>query len=448
MSLTAAVPHAHLVYPIEYRVRVENSGLESQAKEVFQTHTSSFFEWVHWANENVVLLPFRAFLHCKSYVKQPFPGENKGGSPWRDTGVKAAAFFGGIVMSLPAIPSLVMGLAIRSLEHGYRPFMSYYRNPDLADSPPPVLTQETPLHIGSLNVSLTPSSVNIEMDLRPPLVRAEELACSLVEDPNRPTILFIEEGWHEDALRHLCIRLRGVYPHIIHSVAPHILGMSSGIALFSLYPLESVEYLRFGEMVYTHRLPARGILKICLRTACGTPLYIYGGIHTQSMEGYEYAQSRLYQVRQLAALVTQDAQKNKCMQAIIGDLNTTAIDLHGYDNRGQAEQPVFDAVEASFNDAFLKDHAPITGERISGSPYFLEADNNRMNLALPEPTASWYDGPYLAPEEMQCIQQELDADAKLHHYPNRQPLPGKAVTTRSVWGTPAWFHEQSAQRAR
>lgn len=445
---TCAIPSAHRVYPIEYHFKVDKIQLERHACATYCTHTSLFPEWIHWANENYVLLAFSAFLHCKSYFHQPFPGADKKAAPWCHIGVKGAAFVGGIIMLLPALPSLIMGLTIRAFEHGYRPFLSYYVNPDVQGGSLPALTQDNPLHIGALNVSLTPSSVNIEMDMRPALERAEELARSLIEDPSRPTILFIEEGWNEEALRHLCERLKSIYPHIIHSVAPHLLGMSSGIGLFSLYPFENVEYVRFGQMIFSHRLPARGILKVSVRTACGEPLYIYGGIHTQSMEGYDYCQARLYQIRQLAKLVADDAARERCMQAVIGDFNVSVVDLHGFDNRGQAEQQALDMLHTYFNDPFLKDHDLETGTRTTGSPYFLEDDNRRMGVHLPEPSASWYDGPFSSAADIAATEQELDADAKRHGFPSRQLLPGKAITGSPVWGTPAWFAQQSAMRAR
>lgn len=443
----ASIPSALHVYPTEYHVRIEKSDLEKNVSAVFHTHLSPRMEWIHDINEKFIFKPFKAFLHCKSYFYQPYPGENKNVATQYKLGVKLAAFVGCIIMALPAFPSLVLGLAIRAAEHKYRPFLSYYKS--LPQNAPPVLelSQGNPLHIGSLNVSLTPASVNIEMDMRCPMQRAEEIACSLLEDPHRPQVLFIEEGWHEDALRHLCIRLKTVYPHIIHSVAPHVLGMSSGIAVFSIYPFEQLEYVRFGEMVFTHRLPARGFLKVCLLDAKGEKIYLYGGIHTQSMEGYAYAQARLHQVKQLVRRVALDGSQEKCMQAIIGDFNMTLMDLHGYDNRGQAEQPVLEAMETCFTDPFLQDH-DVFGNRKQGTPFFLEHDNKRMGLQLPEPQGSWYDGPFTEPHEIQAIQKPLNQEAIRYGFPTRKCLPERAITQKPVWGTPEWFTEQPAQRAR
>lgn len=435
LLLTALpVPKAHLVYPKPYVVTIDSF----EKKSTFSIHNNAFFEVLHEINERWVLLPCKTFLCAQASFVEPFPGEKKQALFWHILAKKTAALSVSLFTFTPALISLAYGMTIRALEHKYRPFLQYLQRPASVKKTV-TLDKDMPLHIAAFNVSFTPTCVNIKMDLRPPVERAIELAHSILNDSFRPEVLMIEEGWHEEALEVFCTLLSQVYPHIIYHVAPHIFGMSSGIAVFSEHEIEEVKFMRFENMIPFHSLPPRGVLRVRLATTKG-PLYLYGGIHTQSMDGFAYAQARLKQLKQLENFLEED---KGTLQVIMGDLNICLHDLYGQKN--PTEKVVLDEFHSHFDDLFLKDHDSETGLRTKGKPLFLEHDNKRMHLDLPEPVASWYDGPFTQEPYRSKNIKTLMNDCLQNGF---CPPEVCQEARESNWGTNLWFLQQNAQNPR
>jgi endonuclease/exonuclease/phosphatase family metal-dependent hydrolase len=438
LLLTSYLAAAPRTYPESLVHFVEKERL--QPKREFILHESKLVERLHWINENLIFQPFYAFIHAQAYYMQPLPGFGKELSSLRKKMREYGAFLGCCLTCTPALHSLAVGLPIRYLLHGNRPFLSYIQT-EAPEKQGIELSKEHPLHLASFNVSFTPSSVNIKMDMRPPLKRAEELASAILSLKSPPDVLMIEEGWHRESLELFCNRLGRVYPHILHSIAPQIVGMSSGCAVFSMYPIEDVKYIKFEKMPPPHDLPPRGITRIHLKAKHG-PLYIYGGIHTQSMNDIASVEARIHQIGQIAKILQEDAG---ALQVVMGDMNTTPVDMWGYNNLELPEGRVWTLLKETFDDLFARDHDPVSGIRIAGSPLFLAEDNARMGVQLPEPVASWYDGPFLQGREKSQILAEMHREFLEHGYTSPQLVREIGEVT---WGTSKWFEEQSATRAR
>jgi endonuclease/exonuclease/phosphatase family metal-dependent hydrolase len=439
-----ACPPALRLYPLPYTTSLQKEQIEAVASDRFMTHLSPHMAQLHTFNEKIALLPLRLFLHAQAYYVQPFPGQGKEANSLQHLLKKSIS---GVVAGLtffPALSSCLLSCALRAIEHGDRPFLSYLHTPKKDQHQSIHLTRDQPLHLATFNVGLTPSSLNIKMDLRPPVKRAEEIAKSLLEDPKRADILIIEEGWHEGALKVLCTQLKEVYPHILHSVAPSLTSLSSGIAVFSLFAIEEAKFLRFEKMVSTHALPPRGVLRLKFATDMG-PLFIYGGAHTQALDSHVCIQARAHQLEQLKQFVAQDKGS---LQIIMGDLNLSAIDVYGHNNFLSAEAKVLVDFHHTFDDLFLRDHDLLTGVRTSGKPIFLEMDNARMKRNFTEPCASWYDGPFAFKKEKSQAIEDLICDRCAHQLPPPQLLEGKGTAENPSWGSHLWHFEQCAQNAR
>ena len=446
LSLQGSIPRAFLFYPKTFSVKITKEELKSCATKTFETHLCQSARCAHLFTEKLLFLPFYAFIHCQAYAVQPCPGSGKETSQWKKNFIQCISRVGCVFTFFPGMHSLIWGLTLRLWTHTERPFVQYLHTPHKKESL--FLHQTKPLHVATHNVSFTPSSVNIKMDLRPPLKRAQELAESLLEDPDPPAVLMIEEGWHEEALKILCTKLQSIYPHILHSVAPGFWGMSSGIALFSKHEVEEIQYVRFKNMPIPHNIPPRGYLRVLFTSEKG-PLYIYGGVHTHSMCDYQSTRARKAQLKQLAEGVAEDAKMEPgSLQIIMGDMNTTAIDMYGHDNKTQPEGEVWRQLQDDFYDLFLADHDPISGLRTRGVPYFLKSDNQRMGLSLEEPCASWYDGPFLREPEKTAILSQMREDLSEHQIAFPLMATGKGVSKTPSWGTSGWFEEQMALNAR
>jgi endonuclease/exonuclease/phosphatase family metal-dependent hydrolase len=376
-------------------------------------HEGELAEAAHVMSETL-LLPTRWFVQAITRFKQPAPGQDKE-SVWWNRGVKVVSGFTAVGMAMQALVSLVVGLPLRWIEHGWRPFMGVLNAAPEGFRPATVrLTPEEPLHVRSANLCLVPKHVASGVDVRDPVERAQQIAQSWVSDPNRPKIVFLQEGWNEDAVKALHEGAKEVYPFGILNVAPQIVGMNASVGVLSQLPIEEVVFERYRNMVAPHSIPPRGILRVRIQTDRG-PVLFYNS-HTQSMRSEEYARARLSQLQQLNEMVARDAQSEpNVLQCIVGDLNTPT---HLEDGRPvhAEEQRVQTYLHQRFQDLFLQDH-DAQGVRTQGMPRWLNTDNGRMGLELEEPRASWYNGPM-----------------------DLYPAAG--------WGTRAWFGRQPALTTR
>lgn len=404
-SLCANCLYAKRHYPKNYTVEVSQEALTTLTTSVYSTHSTKIAALIHEAADNLWFLPLRVFLHAGAYSVEPFPGAHKEAKRWQVVCKRGAALCVCALTFMPALSSLISGTCIRFFEHCYRPFLSYFVSPNPTQERIS-LTKKHPLHLATFNVALTPSSLNIKMDLRPPRVRAKELAKSIAHDPLKADILVLEEAWHEGALKILCRELQSHYPYILHNIAPHISGLSSGIAVFSKYPIIDVKFFRFDNMISLDALPPRGVLRLLYETEKGH-LFIYGGIHTQAYDTKKCVLARKQQIDALKQFMREDAALfPDTLQIAMGDFNLSFLAI---------EAKTLQELACDFVDLFALDHHPISGLRTRAEPIFLDSDNRRMGLEFAEPCASWYDGPF---------------------------------TKDFSWGTPQWMEEQRAVNAR
>lgn len=463
-SMTS-IPQALCCYPKEYRVALANPLPHSS----YSTHKKGVCQKTHAVAENCCLVPFRACLHAHSYSATPFygynaqpcPGQGKEAPEWQK-GCKRVACCAACVLLTPlASASVCLGMGLRCVSHNNRPFMQYLQTSQT--SPQPLsLRRESPFHVATLNVGLNPSSVAIAMDLRPPHLRAHELVTSLIEDPHAPRVLMMQELWSEEGVQILATGLRRKYEHILCNIGPAVGGMSSGYFVASQYPLIQVDFTRFQAMSKAHSLPPRGILGVHFTTEENERVIVYG-FHAQSMDGKEEALIRAAQFKQIKKVVDQDQGAYPGVhQVVVGDTNTTALDQWGFSTQDQMEKPALDALRTNFEDLFLRDHHPLTGMRTSGKTTFLASDTERIfapvwpflprvaalkewlyETLLPEPTGSWYVGPF------QPIPEGLQATLAAQRLADKLPAPQAVVTPEeNTWGTSLWFYRQPVNTAR
>lgn len=407
--------YACRIYPLPFAKLLSKSMLDKVGSSRCQTHYTLSAEGLHKLSE-WVLMPTKWFAQSYYRIQNPLPGAHKD-CIWWGRAVRVSCLAVMAITSIPAIVCGVIGLTLRAIDHGKRPLVSYLESFDPANSIPRIdCTEANPFHMRTANLALTPTSVAHSIDLRPPLVRAREIGESIMGDSMAPSFIMAQEGWNEDASEALCAILRKKYPYILHNIAPQIIGMNSGMMVFSQHPIEEVAFVRFEGMLTSHSPPPRGILRVRLKTAQGD-LLIYG-VHTQSCTGDAQAAARLIQVKQLHAWVAEDARlEPNVLQIITGDLNTTAIEEDELPS-SPAEKEVLDYLDDHFIDPFNQDH-DANGLRTEGMPHFLAADNARMQLALMEGQGTWVFGP--------------------HNF-TKAPI--------SSYGYPDWYMEQRVSRAR
>jgi endonuclease/exonuclease/phosphatase family metal-dependent hydrolase len=439
--------YAPVLYPHRYTLTFPQTSLQLSKASYVKIHSSLGAEILHRVSE-FVLLPARGNVQLFSRVLMPLAGAAK---DHRLAGlvirVTALALW---ILTLPlAFISSALGLAMRFIDHRYRPALCYLHNPSShlgKRTQDLLLTEAAPLHIRTHNVGFVTTSMSTCTDMRPPTQRAHEIVSSITQDPLKPDIIFFQEVFHEDASKILCEGIKEEYPHIIHSVAPHILGFNSGSLVASKYPIEHVEFTRFDNMIGPERLAPRGVIKIRLQSKDG-PLLIYGA-HTQAMIGEARAKVRKEQIKTIQALMKQESQAEPhSTQLLVGDLNISTITPWGdttLQPKGQAESETFQYLNDHFEDLYLKDHEAATGKRTSGNPEYLTVDNQRLGEQLVEPTGSWYHGPLASPGVLYSLKMQLDRQ----HHKRPTPEPAPITIEKNLWGTKQWRSQQPANTAR
>lgn len=439
------------LYPTLFKAEMTQEQLKNFGSSTFETHTSKLASYLHRFSETI-WLPARLNAQLIARTLESLPGANKD-RLFLGLIIKISSLALSIITLPLAIISLILAFPLRLLDHQVRPAMSYINNSMNSTSRAKTkndlqLTPERSLHIRTHNVGFVTSSMSIVGDLRDPVVRAKELVESILNDPLKPDVICFQETFHEDATRTLCEGILKDYPYIIHNVAPQISGLNSGAMIASKYPFTSAVFHRFDHMLSPETAAPRGIFRVSIESTEG-PVYIYN-VHTQSLLGKDRAQARFQQLEQIKQFMDADLKENpKIGQVLMGDFNTSHVDAWGNNNmepKGQAEEPVYKRLNEYFEDLFLHDHDPLTGARISGKTKYLDVDNERMNETLPEPSGTWYYGPFA--NIGLILKFKMWFDCWKNGLPFSQKVKEIKIPKKISWGTHAWRREQPANTAR
>lgn len=378
-------------------------------------------------------LPLSRSLLYTARIIEPFSGKKR-----TNLFVKLVARVSSLSLSLlwgiAALATTPILAPFRLLFHAKRPLIRFIQ-PEIN----PVIP-EGPIHIRTHNIAQGPESFVALTDLRPNHERAEELVSSILTDPNAPRLMVFQEAYNQTGE---LLRLQDTYPYIVHSVAPDVLGLSSGFFIASQYPVEQIEF-RVMPMEWPERVIGRGAIKIRVKTPLGK-LDLFG-VHLQALLGKKRADRRLEQLEHLHAWMEAEYNQEGIPQILLGDLNTSSITAWGEDNEDlqQPESRVLQFFRGHFTDSFAEEHDPITGIRIRGRAQFLEGDNRRMGVELDEPTGTWYHGPFAQKGIGLSIKQIWDQIK--YHYP--APRKIRKVQVPADWGTEEWHATQAANTAR
>lgn len=448
-------PSAQLSYADNFSVKISHEQLQSIAKTSFYTHNSPLAEKIHQASQ-FLLLPWRKSAQFIGSSLQSRPGANKEDvSCLRSRPVRFLMGVTGFLMLIASIAFAILTLPVHLAAlcaYRSRHLMGYIDNSDKSRIPTPsALSLESPLHVRTHNVGFVLETMSITGDLRPVCERAHEIAESVLQDPYQPDLMIFNEAFHEDGSRILCEKLKKQYPYMISGVLPTASGFNSGELVVSKYPILDVQFHCLEHNIGIERLAPKGLIRVTIQTAEG-PVHVYS-THTQALLGKERAEARRKQLIQISAILKKDFE-DKIPQILMGDLNTSEITAWGEaPPYPSLETPVLNQMNDDFVDLYLNDH-PYNGCRVVGlenKPKFLSSDNQRMGVALPEPTGSWYIGPFAEPTTF------LSENVFKHNRKVGYGLPGakgpfigsKAkVESPVTWGTTQWRTHQAANTAR
>lgn len=446
-------PSAQISYADNYSVKVEKQQLNSIAKPGFTTHRDSTAEKLHQASQ-FLILPWRKSIQMIGKALQPCPGANKDKpSIWHSRPIcilRGTAGFLGLLISIAIMiltspVHLMAAMAYRS-----RPVMGYIDNSfNIANGDLKLSTHH--VQVRTHNLGFIVETLSNTGDLRPVCERAQGVVDSVRNDRYQPDLILFQEAFHEDGTRILCEGLKTTYPYMLTNVLPTASGFNSGTLVMSKYPILESQFHCLDHNLGIERLSPKGMIRFKIQTTQG-PLHIYG-THTQALLGKERAEARFKQLEQMHKIMEDDYRADSTPQLLMGDLNTSTVTAWGENNISDGNNPekrVQEKLTDLFVDLFLSDHDALTGIRTSGKAQYLESDNHRMGVNLPEPEGSWYIGPFAQPNTLLAagVIKKIEQDRRKHNY-GVPVVAGKAGSLNApTWGTDRWRSEQPANTAR
>jgi len=420
-------------------VRWSKDDLISAQTDRYRTHDrkdkSAIF--CHKAAQ-IISLPFRMNIRALAYTFQPLPGKNKD-KPWMGVAIRVAAVFAAVVLLPFSLLSLPLSAPFQFFFHGRRPMVSVIHNRRLKT---PVPSGNT-LSVRTHNLGFVYEFFRIAGDLRAVKTRAEEIGQWIHQDKDLPEFIYFQEAFHMSGTKKLTNELKEKYPYVIHSIAPHAMGLNNGGVIASQYPIEELSFRPFDDMMGPEKLSTRGLIKVRILKN-GKKIDIYG-THLQALLGKERAATRKRQMERIIECITNDRTENGADQAdaivLMGDLNASQITAWGEES--DEDKGVFDAIDANFVDLFRNDHDRM-GKRTSGKPRFVEKDSPDGVTKLDEPSGSWFIGPFANKGALMRIKE---------WYERKFNKVGKktqavAVPKNHGWGTKKWADVQHACSAR
>jgi exonuclease III len=352
--------------------RIENHGI---AKKIYSL-------------AHALLIPWQTFLQVVARIKEPSPGE------YKDRKCRAALIRIGAYIATPclfpiAMISLIVGGALHLAMHVKRPYISYIGPNEQMNKEQCAkrdLSAPHQLQILTYNIGLVPEALATATNLRPICDRAREIVTWVCDKRQTADVICFQETFHVGGTRILANGIQKKYPYIIHSVAPHGSGFSSGLMIASKYPLERVSFLRFNGIA-EEALATKGLLGV--RVLLGATHYanIYN-IHTQALLGKKVMGVRRDQIlhaqREILAIHERDllspSPRQKMGDFLCGDFNASSRTAWNQENQGEVSVP---ALLNSFSyTASQKDHGTWWDGIIPKIPSFIKSRLARDGIPL------------------------------------------------------------------
>lgn len=394
-------------------------------------------EYCHQATV-IISFPFRMGLRSLAYIVEPLPGQNKN-KVWLGVAIRVSAVFAAVVLIPIGVVTVPFALLFHLFSHSQRQMVSVVHNPDAK----PGRYEGNTLSVRSHNLGFVYEFFRVVGDLRDVKTRANEIGEWLIQDENLPEVIFFQESFHIDGTKALVDKLKERYPYVVHSIAPHSMGLNNGGIIASQYPIKEFVYRPFDNMMGPERLSTRGLIKVRIEKN-GKTIDVYG-THLQALLGKKRAEIRAEQMKQIVNWMTDDQTADGADQAdaivLLGDLNASKITAWGEESSDDDE--VFRVIDENFVDVFGNDHDK-TGKRTQGAARFVESDSPDGEVALCEPSGSWYIGPFANKGTMLRIKEWYER--KFHHTPKKKQLVD--VPKDHSWGTKDWAEKQHACTAR
>ncbi len=170
--------------------------------------------------------------------------------------------------------------------------------------------QSDTLNVLSWNTFLRPAILSDDQ-----MSRVDDVAAFL--DSTAYEVLVLQEVFHRKARKKLINTLKGTYPNYTKRGRNSILGVSSGVLIFSKYPIKNVATLSFKKSKGSDSMAKKGVVKAVLEVE-GRAIEIFG-THLQAGAGMKREEIRISQIEQLSEFLSESS--DTVIQIVAGDFN-------------------------------------------------------------------------------------------------------------------------------
>lgn len=311
---------------------------------------------------------------------------NPGGpkNKWKDLTKNVLRAVVLVVTIIPAAGLAAVGFPLRLIGSAFRDNMTLLQG----TAPAKEYKPENGLHYATYNVGLVPPLFDAILDTRPSCDRAQGIARAINEMPNehQPDMICFQEIFDNDAAGILFEGLKHTYYHTLHSIMPSEMGVGSGAAFVSKYPILSASFRRFDNLTDEDGLTKQGLLRVVLDLGGGKTSVVYN-THLQSGHSEKCHKARHDELTQIRQWIREDGETDspiKTREATIfmGDLNVYRF--------SELQEPSNEYEEAKeelgdkFVNLFEVDHNE-NAQRNQGEAWF-------TSRTLPEPDGSFHFG--------------------------------------------------------
>jgi hypothetical protein len=199
---------------------------------------------------------------------------------------------------------------------------------------------------------------------------------------------------------HLLEKLKDNYSDIVYNVAPSEIGLNSGLAIASKFPILEINFRKFKNLAGEDALSNKGLLKVIVDLGDGKSATIYN-THLQAKTGEKYDKIRRVELRQIQKWIsadnntpTTDSTYNNQGVFFMGDLNLSVADEKGEIKEDHSYEKGVSALGEEFYNSYYQTHDLETAKRNKNStPIFIDTDQPKSLLrSRKEPTGTWYEG--------------------------------------------------------
>ena len=255
------------------------------------------------------------------------------------------------------------------------------------------------LHIMTYNTGLMPNYIRNINDLRSSNTRAKEISENILHNQDiQPDIICFQEVFDRKASGHLLEKLKDNYSNIVYNVAPSEIGLNSGLAIASKFPILDVSFRKFKNLAGEDALSNKGILRAIVDLGNGKSATIYN-THLQAKTGEKYDNIRFEELTQIQQWISADSDVSIIdseyeSQGVffMGDLNLSIADEEGKIKEDHSYEKGTFALGKEFHNSYYETHDIETANRNKHSASIFTDTSQPDSLLTKEPTGTWYEG--------------------------------------------------------